>query len=132
MVDVNVEFTLSEDNPVEANFTVQPDVEYTADIKVETAIKDHEQLENRDLPDQHPIEAITDLRDILNRVWTFTFEQEIPSAVWVITHNLGRNPSIVAVDSAGNAQIPDEVTYNSENQMTVQFISAFAGKAYLN
>lgn len=117
---------------VVAEFTLEPDATYTADIEVQTAIKKHDQLENRDLPDQHPIEAITDLRDILNRVWTFTFEQEIPSAIWVITHNLGRNPSIVAVDSAGNAQIPDEVTYNSENQMTVQFISAFAGKAYLN
>lgn len=111
----------------------EPDTVLNFDGEViKVSPSDHNMLYHRDFPDQHPIDAITDLRDILNRVWTFTFEQEIPSAVWVITHNLGRNPSIVVVDSAGNAQLPDEVTYNSENQMTVQFISAFAGKAYLN
>lgn len=132
MVDVNVDFTLSEDNPVEANFNVQPDVEYTADIKVETAIKDHNKLNNRDLPDQHPIEAITDLKDILERLWTFTFEQEIATDTWRINHNLGRHPSFVVVDSAGSVQMPDEFTYNSDNQVTIKFISAFAGKAYFN
>jgi len=132
MVDVNVDFTLSEDNLVEANFTVQPDIEYKADIMVETAIKDHNKLNNRDLPDQHPIEAITDLKDILERLWTFTFEQEIATDTWTINHNLGRHPSFVVVDSAGSVQMPDEFTYNSDNQVTIKFISAFAGKVYFN
>ena len=65
MVDVNVDFTLLEDEPINADFTVQPDVEYMADIKVETATKDHDKLDNRDLPDQHPIKAITGLEESL-------------------------------------------------------------------
>ena len=66
MVDVNVDFTLSEDEPINVDFTVQPDVEYTADIKVETGTKDHNKLYNRDLPDQHPKEAITGLTGALD------------------------------------------------------------------
>lgn len=92
----------------------------------------HSDLSGRDLPDQHPISAITGLQDILNKVWTFTFEQELASDTWVINHNLGRSPSVDIVDSAGNIQIPDEVVYNSENQITIKFVYAFAGKAYLN
>lgn len=92
----------------------------------------HRDLSGRDLPDQHPISAITGLQDILNKVWTFTFEQELASDTWVINHNLGRSPSVDIVDSAGNIQIPDEVVYNSENQITIKFVYAFAGKAYLN
>ena len=92
----------------------------------------HADLSGRDLPDQHPISAITGLQDILNKIWTFTFEQEIATDTWVINHNLGRNPNVVAVDSAGSVQIPDDVHYDSENQITVKFVNAFAGKAFLN
>lgn len=63
---------------------------------------------------------------------TFTYEQEIASDTWVVNHNLGRHPSFVVVDSAGSVQMPDEFTYNSDNQVTIKFISAFAGKAYFN
>lgn len=132
MVDVAVNFTLEDDEPVSAEFQVQPDVTFTADIKTETAIKEHNKLFNRDLPDQHPIDAITNLRDILNRLWTFTYEQGEPSDTWVIQHNLGRNPSVIIVDSAGSVQIPDQITYDNENKITIQFIGAFAGKAFLN
>lgn len=92
----------------------------------------HDTLTGRDLPNQHPIDAITGLRDIINKMWTYIHEQEIAETVWVVNHNLGRHPSFVVVDTAGNVQVPDEVTYNSENQITFQFISAFAGKAYFN
>lgn len=116
---------------VVAEFTLEPDVTYTADIEVQTSIKKHNKLENRDLPDQHPIEAITDLRDILNRLWTFTFEQSIASNTWEITHNLGRNPSVVVVDSAGNVFYP-AVQYVNENQLIVTMNGETTGKAYLN
>lgn len=92
----------------------------------------HDVLLNRDLPDQHPIEAITGLHDILNKLWTFTYEQGVASDTWTITHNLGRNPSVIIVDSAGSVQIPDQITYDNENKITIQFIGAFAGKAFLN
>lgn len=132
MVDVAVNFTLGNEEPVNAEFQVQPDVTFTADIKTETSTRRHEELINRDLPDQHPIGAITGLQEILNQIWTFTFEQGIPSDTWVIQHNLGRNPSVTVVDSAGAVQIPDEINYDTDNQITVKFLGSFAGKAFLN
>lgn len=66
MVDVTVNFTLENEEPVNAEFQVQPDVTFTADIKTETSTRRHEEFINRDLPDQHPIGAITGLTDILS------------------------------------------------------------------
>ncbi len=91
----------------------------------------HDNLTNRDLPDQHPIEAITNLRDILNRLWTFTYEQGIASDTWTITHNLGRKPSVVVVDSADNVFYP-AVQYIDLNTLVVTMNGATTGKAYLN
>lgn len=160
MVDVAVNFTLENDDPVSAEFQVQPDVTFTADIKTETSTKDHDKLNNRDLPDQHPIDAITGLREALDesdakiqtekeeRIAadadlqeqidnidvtddTFVYEQGIASDVWVITHNLNKYPSITLVDSAGTVFKAKE-EYNSANQVTVYLNGATTGKAYLN
>lgn len=154
MVDVAVNFTLENDEPVNAEFQVQPDVTFTADIKTETGTKDHTQLVNRDLPDQHPIDAITGLREALDNVvnnieggsnieverqgdraiinsTTFIFEQGIASDVWVITHNLNKAPSITLVDSSG-AEFQARKVYNSLNQVTIYLNGATTGKAYLN
>jgi hypothetical protein len=154
MVDVAVNFTLEDDDPVSAEFQVQPDVTFTADIKTETGTKDHAQLVNRDLADQHPIDAITGLREALDNVvnnieggsnievdrqgdraiinsTTFVFEQGIASDVWVITHNLNKAPSITLVDSSG-AEFQARKVYNSLNQVTIYLNGATTGKAYLN
>ena len=160
MVDVAVNFTLGNEEPVNAEFQVQPDVTFTADISTETSTRRHEELINRDLPDQHPIEAITGLREALDesdakiqtekeeRIAadadlqeqidnidvtddTFVYEQGIASDVWVITHNLNKYPSITLVDSAGTVFKAKE-EYNSANQVTVYLNGATTGKAYLN
>lgn len=154
MVDVAVNFTLKDDDPVSAEFQVQPDVTFMADIKTETGTNDHTQLANRDLPDQHPIDAITGLREALDNVvnnieggrnieverqgnraiinsTTFIFEQGIASDVWVITHNLNKAPSITLVDSSG-AEFQARKVYNSLNQVTIYLNGATTGKAYLN
>lgn len=62
----------------------------------------------------------------------FTFTQGVSDSTWVIKHNLNAEPSVTVVDTAGKVQIPDEIIYDSKNQITVQFLSEFAGKAYLN
>ena len=131
MVDVAVNFTLGNEEPVNAEFQVQPDVTFTADIKTETSTRRHEELINRDLPDQHPIDAITGLRDILNRLWTFTYEQGVASDTWTIEHNLGRKPTVVVVDSADNVFYP-AVQYIDLNTLVVTMNGATTGKAYLN
>jgi len=119
MVDVNVDFTLT------------PDVSYIADIKVETATRDHDALINRDLPDQHPISAITGLEEALRRADTFVFEQAVASDTWEIEHNLNKFPSVTIVDSAGTVYYP-AVQYIDENNVIVTMNGATTGKAYLN
>lgn len=98
---------------------------------IKVSPSDHNMLYHRDLPDQHPIEAITDLREILNKLWTFTFEQGVASDTWVIEHNLGRKPGVVIVDSADNVFYP-AVQYIDLNKLVVTMNGATTGKAYLN
>jgi len=62
---------------------------------------------------------------------TFTFTQGVPSATWVVTHNLNKFPSVSVVDT-GNTSGFGAVTYDSANQLTITFSGGFAGKAYLN
>ena len=62
----------------------------------------------------------------------FTYTQAIPSDTWTINHNLNKKPSVIVVDSAGNVQIPDDIQITSDNSITIKFIAAFSGEAYLN
>lgn len=67
---------------------------------------------------------------------TYTHTQSSVSDTWVVTHNLGRFPSVTVVDS-GDTVVFGTVVYNSSNQLTITFFvggspSAFSGKAYLN
>ena len=62
---------------------------------------------------------------------TYEHDQGLPSAIWTITHNLEKFPSVSVVDTAGT-HIMGEVTYISFNQLTINFTSAVSGKAYLN
>lgn len=62
---------------------------------------------------------------------TFTHTQGSSSATWVITHNLGKYPSVSVQDSAGT-DVVGEVEYNTENKLTITFSGAFSGTAHLN
>ena len=63
---------------------------------------------------------------------SFVFEQEIPTDTWHIVHTLNKRAGCVAVDSAGEVQIPDKIRYVSDNEIIATFLAPFAGKAYLN
>lgn len=58
-------------------------------------------------------------------------QQASPSAEWTITHNLGKFPSVMVVDSAGTV-VEGAVEYLDGNVLKVYFASAFGGDAYLN
>lgn len=62
---------------------------------------------------------------------TYTYTQATATQTWEITHNLAKYPSVTIVDSSGNIVI-GEISYTDENNLTVTFMSAFSGKAYLN
>ena len=72
-------------------------------------------------------------QEVLDRIAneTYTHNQAVPSASWVINHNLGRKPSVTVIDSAGD-ECAGLVDYTSSNSLTLTFSAAFSGYAYLN
>ena len=68
---------------------------------------------------------------------TFVFTQTAPAVAWgagtppVVTHNLGKFPSITVIDT-GNTVVQGEYTYINNNTVALAFSAPFAGKAYLN
>lgn len=75
--------------------------------------------------------TIIDLESILCNTGTYIHTQDVPLAVWVITHNLGSYPSVTVVDDLNHVVVGD-ISYNNSNTLTITFTSAFAGYAYLN
>lgn len=137
MTELQANFTLEPQQPINASFELGDlaPIEATFSLDVQ-GITEHNLLSNRDLPDQHPIDAITGLRDELDNIITgadkhFVFEQGIASDTWVIEHNLNKYPSVTVVDTAGNQFIP-AVKYIDENKCIVTMNGATKGKAFLN
>ena len=66
---------------------------------------------------------------------TFIFTQTVAAKVWgtngIVTHNLGKFPSITVIDTA-NTVVTGEYTYTDNNNVILTFSAGFAGKAYLN
>lgn len=63
--------------------------------------------------------------------FNYVHDQAIPSATWVVFHNLHGYPNVTVEDSAGNEHMPD-ITYDSGDQITLRFVGSFGGKAYLS
>lgn len=62
---------------------------------------------------------------------TFTHTQDAAASTWIITHGLGRFPSVSVVDSAGSVVL-GSVKYTSDSVVRIEFSAAFSGRAYLN
>lgn len=56
--------------------------------------------------------------------------QDSPSDAWLITHNLGKKPVVVVVDSSDRVVLGG-VKYIDDNTVEVEFSSPFGGTAYL-
>ena len=61
----------------------------------------------------------------------FRFSQGTSTDFWEIPHNLKKRPSVVVTDSAGSEMI-GSVEYIDDDNLTIEFSSAFKGIAYLN
>jgi hypothetical protein len=61
----------------------------------------------------------------------YVHNQVAASALWTVTHNLGKFPAVSVVDTGGNELIAD-VTYITLNQVTVGFGAPTSGKVYVN
>lgn len=61
----------------------------------------------------------------------YVHDQPTAASTWNITHNMRFYPNVSIVDTA-LSKVIGEVTYLSENALTVTFSHSFAGKAYLS
>jgi hypothetical protein len=61
----------------------------------------------------------------------YTHTQNVSSATWVVTHNLGKFPAVSIVDT-GNNEVVGDVVYVNQNSLTLNFSAPFSGKAYCN
>lgn len=59
----------------------------------------------------------------------YTHIQGSPATDWVVTHNLGRYPSAIAVIDSGGTLCVGAVVHDSINQLTISFGAAFSGRA---
>lgn len=61
----------------------------------------------------------------------FVYDQGVASSTWSINHKLKRYPSVVVQDSAKD-EVEGDIEYVDEENLVLNFSSAFSGKAYLN
>lgn len=61
----------------------------------------------------------------------YSHTQGIPSSTWTINHNLGYNPAITVVDSAGTV-VEGSYEFVNVNTLIATFTSGFSGNAYLS
>ena len=62
---------------------------------------------------------------------TYVHNQNVPASFWDITHNLASYPSVSVIDSTGGLVVGD-ISYVSNNRLTITFSGSFSGQAYLN
>lgn len=61
----------------------------------------------------------------------YTHNQGTASDVWEVTHDLGKEPAVTIIDSAGT-EVIGEVEHVSLNKCILRFEGAFSGKAIFN
>lgn len=72
-----------------------------------------------------------DKGDTGNNGGNFTYEEQVGSTTWNITHNLGYRPAVQVVDY-GNNNIEGEVEHTNANSLVIRFSEAISGYAYLS
>jgi hypothetical protein len=70
-------------------------------------------------------QGISDLQ-----AFSYTFEKQTPSNTWNITHNLGYRPAVFMKDYGGN-NLECDILHNTVNDLTLTFLTAETGYAYL-
>lgn len=61
---------------------------------------------------------------------TYTFNQSVAAATWVINHTLNTYPDVIVMDSSGN-EIEADIQYVGLNQVVINFSPPVSGKAFL-
>lgn len=95
------------------------------------SIGDAEDVLLTDVKDGDTITYNSAIAKFVNRPSTYVHTQSTAASVWTITHNMGKYPSVMVVDSAKNVVYGD-VKYDGLNRLTLTFSATFSGYAYLN
>jgi len=81
---------------------------------------------------KQPVENHIDIRGLKGGGdKNYVHVQDTPSAEWTASHNLGKRPAVVVVDSAEDVVYGD-IRYIDDNTVTLTFVGAFSGRAYFN
>ena len=81
---------------------------------------------------KQPVENQVDVRGLKGGGdKNYVHVQNTPSSTWTASHNLGKKPAVVVVDSADEV-VHGEITYVDDNNITLTFVGAFSGRAYFN
>lgn len=78
------------------------------------------------VPETHTFEV-----ELITGDLHYTHYQDVPDEIWYVTHNLGKNPTIQVVNSAGDVIYPD-IKHTSVNTCELYFKSAMSGKVFCN
>lgn len=57
--------------------------------------------------------------------------QAVANTVWTINHNMAKKPSVTVLNAAGDLSF-GRIAYTNDNQLSITFSEAIAGKAYCN
>ena len=68
----------------------------------------------------------------VNKATTFTHTQSSASAAWTVTHSLGYLPGGVSIIDSGENVVMGDIVHSTDNELVINFSSAFTGKAYLS
>lgn len=93
-------------------------------------------------PATHPAAMIVESADrvflsaaertsLLTKKDDYVHTQSSPSAVWYVSHNLGKQPAVTIVDSAGT-EAEGVIERVNTNYLIIRFSAAFSGVAYLS
>jgi hypothetical protein len=61
----------------------------------------------------------------------YEHDQMVASNTWLVSHQLGKNPSVTIIDSAGTTVFGD-ITYIDKNTLSIYFSFPFSGKVFCN
>ena len=137
MVNASVDFVLNDEETLNAEFEVTPDVTYEAVIDLSSATRKHNELSNRDLPDQHPTSAITGLDDTLGSLSdsVSTIEGTIETYGDVVTHDTSEFATAEQGALADTALQPgDNISelVNDEGYLKAAALNGYATEGYVN
>lgn len=119
---------------VQGNGGINKDFDYVFSFVVDS-ITDGSEIVSATVTtgDNYIIDLIKENGDVIPIEFAQSYRhiQSSNSATWTITHNLGFRPSVTVIDLDGDV-VNGDISYDTNNQLTLTFAQSIKGEAYLN